>query len=106
MIIEKRLLFILLCSSFTFAQNTLSLSDEGAGVWNINYISDADTGCVLPSPFEQEQLNIKLEKMLTSSKKKKWRENGLRFAKTADIYSMPERAADIICSTRNRKRSH
>jgi len=44
MIIEKRLLFILLCSSFTFAQNTLSLSDEGAGVWNINYISDADIG--------------------------------------------------------------
>ena len=71
-----------------------------------HYISDADAGCVLPSPFEQEKLNIKLEEMLASESKKKWRENGLRFAKTADIYSMPERAADIICSIGTRKESH
>jgi len=71
-----------------------------------HYISDADAGCVLPSPFEQKQLNIKLAEMLTSNSKTKWQENGLRFSKTADIYSMPERAADIICSTSNRKKSH
>ena len=34
--------------------------------------------------------------MLTGGDRPRWRDNGLRFAASADIYSMPERAADYI----------
>ena len=44
MIIAKRPLFILLCLTFTFAQNTISLSDEGDGLWSVNYNSDLAIG--------------------------------------------------------------
>lgn len=44
MITIKRLLFILLCLTFIFAQNTISLSDEGGGAWSVNYNSDLAIG--------------------------------------------------------------
>ena len=50
----------------------------------------------MPSPFEQEDLNELLVEMLQSQELQQWRQNGLNFGKFADIYSMPERAADEI----------
>ncbi|CAM3476080.1 glycosyltransferase family 4 protein [Parendozoicomonas haliclonae] len=64
-----------------------------------HYITDAQAGDVVPSPFHQEDLNRRLETMLTSNNQKQWQANALSFADTADIYSMPERAAAIIEQT-------
>jgi hypothetical protein len=36
-------------------------------------------------------------------KRQQWQENGLRFAATADIYSMPEKAAVLIEKIAERK---
>jgi UDP-glucose:(heptosyl)LPS alpha-1,3-glucosyltransferase len=66
-----------------------------------HYIRDADAGKVLSSPFEQTTLNRYLADMLTDAEARQvWHRNGLAFAEQADIYSMPERAADIILDTR------
>lgn len=65
-----------------------------------HYIQSADAGIVIPSPFQQKQFNQALENMLLSPKRTKWQANGIAFAKHADIYSMPERAVDIIESLR------
>jgi UDP-glucose:(heptosyl)LPS alpha-1,3-glucosyltransferase len=62
-----------------------------------HYISEADAGCVLPAPFEQAQLNERLATMLgDSAQRARWSRNGLAFAASADLYSMPQRAADVI----------
>ena len=51
---------------------------------------------VLPSPFRQAAFNAALEKMLSSPERPQWHDHALRFAKEADIYSLPEKAADFI----------
>ena len=62
-----------------------------------HYIAEADSGLVLDEPFEQAQLNQYLAQMLTdSAQRAAWGRNGLAFAETADLYSMPQHAADVI----------
>lgn len=62
-----------------------------------HYIAEYDLGKVLPSPFDQNQLNEALLIALTDTEKNnQWRKNGLQFAKLADIYSMSQKAADVI----------
>jgi len=62
-----------------------------------HYIKEADAGVVISSPFQQKDFNRQLELAMKSQQQRlKWQENALKFAQTADIYSMPERAADII----------
>ena len=61
-----------------------------------DYIRQADAGIVLSSPFQQAQFNQTLQEMMLSSKRQIWHENGLKFAKSADIYEMPQRAVDVI----------
>jgi len=61
-----------------------------------HYIQEADAGLVLPSPFQQTQFNQSLRDMLLSPLHTAWRKNALAFAKQADIYSMPERAVNMI----------
>lgn len=62
-----------------------------------HYIAEADCGRVLASPFDQAQLNRSLAKMLADpAARARWGANGLAFADTADLYSMPQRAADVI----------
>lgn len=61
------------------------------------YIKDADCGQVLPSPFQQKQLNQALLHILTDAGlRADWSANALDYAKTANLYSMPQHAADII----------
>jgi len=67
------------------------------------YVAEAGAGKVLPSPFSQEGFNRAMSSMLLADRSQ-WRDNGLRFAKTADIYDMPARAADVIDSVLERKR--
>jgi len=62
-----------------------------------HYIAEADSGLVLDDPFEQAQLNEYLATMLADdTSRAKWSLNGLAFADTADLYSMPQHAADVI----------
>ncbi len=63
-----------------------------------HYIKDADAGKLVKSPYEQEEFDRLLLEMLTSDRRAEWHENGINFGKFADIYSMPDRAADEIVS--------
>lgn len=62
-----------------------------------HYIGDAEAGVVIDSPFEQQALNRALAGMLQNPQQRQiWAQNALTYAEHADLYSMPERAADII----------
>jgi len=66
-----------------------------------HYIAEADAGRVVPSPFEQDNLNRMLVQMLQDGEARAaWSRNGLAFADTADLYSMPQHAADVILAER------
>lgn len=62
-----------------------------------HYITDADCGRVVPSPFEQRTLDQLLTQMLSDEQQRAtWSRNGLAYAASADLYSMPQKAADVI----------
>ncbi len=61
-----------------------------------HFVEDAKAGMLVGSPFSQQDLDHKLAYMLEAPEVASWRENGIRFAREADIYSMPERAADLV----------
>ncbi|WP_407313190.1 glycosyltransferase family 4 protein [Pseudomonas sp. nanlin1] len=62
-----------------------------------HYIVDAEAGLVLDEPFAQEQLNRYLQRMLEDdSARAQWAQNALAYADNADLYSMPQHAADVI----------
>ncbi|SDO85626.1 glycosyltransferase family 4 protein [Pseudomonas jinjuensis] len=66
-----------------------------------HYIAEADAGRVVPTPFEQDSLNAMLVRMLEDdAARAAWSRNGLAFADTADLYSMPQHAADVILQER------
>lgn len=60
------------------------------------HIDRADAGIVLSSPFQQSKLDQVLAQMLTSTRLKDWGENGWRYVRRNDVFSMPERAMEII----------
>ena len=60
------------------------------------HIDRAKAGRVLTSPFQQAQLNKALAEMLDSPQRAVWSENGIRYGREADLYSMPEIVADHI----------
>jgi len=62
-----------------------------------HYIEEAGAGRVVPLPFDQAGFEALLAGMLADdAARRQWRASGLAWAETADIYSLPERAADII----------
>lgn len=62
-----------------------------------HYIEDAGAGRVVPLPFDQDSFNAILAGILADdAARKRWSASGLAWAERADIYSLPERAADII----------
>ncbi len=61
-----------------------------------HYIKESRGGLLVPSPFRQEELDRLLALMLTSPERESWRRNALDFASKADIFSLPQRAADVI----------
>ncbi|WP_371231299.1 glycosyltransferase family 4 protein [Pseudomonas sp. QE6] len=66
-----------------------------------HYIDEAKAGRVMPSPFEQDAFNVLLKDMLEDdAARAEWSRNGLAFADTADLYSMPQHAADLILRER------
>lgn len=63
-----------------------------------HYVSDADMGRVLSSPFDLRQLTQALTELLAIAheQRPRWRQNGAEFASSVDVYSMPEVAAEHI----------
>lgn len=60
------------------------------------FVKDAETGFVLTSPYNQAQFNDYLLKSLDRELLQKWRNNACHYADSQDLYSLPEKAADII----------
>ncbi|WP_448218818.1 glycosyltransferase family 4 protein [Endozoicomonas sp. 2B-B] len=71
-----------------------------------HYIEDAKAGTVLPSPFNQVSLNEAVSTMLDSEHWLEWQNNAIAFSRSEDLYSLPERAADIIIEQADRKSGH
>ena len=69
------------------------------------YIERAGAGKLIPQPFQQETMNDQLVTMLDWKVLAGWQSNALNYAKSADIFSLPEKAADLIESAGRRKMS-
>ncbi|MBJ3815181.1 glycosyltransferase family 4 protein [Shimwellia pseudoproteus] len=62
-----------------------------------HYIRDAGCGEVIEQPWRQEALNAALINALgNKSLREAWADNARHYADTQDLYSLPEKAADII----------
>ncbi len=61
-----------------------------------HYITEAEMGEVVPSPFHQKSLNAALRRMLETDQRERFVKRGRRFAESADIYSLHEAAASKI----------
>jgi UDP-glucose:(heptosyl)LPS alpha-1,3-glucosyltransferase len=68
------------------------------------HVADAGAGMLVPAPFEQSKLDTLLGKMLTSPQRSRWRENALAYAEGTDLFSLHQKAADIIEATGKRER--
>jgi UDP-glucose:(heptosyl)LPS alpha-1,3-glucosyltransferase len=60
------------------------------------HVENAGAGLLIPAPFEQRTMNALLTRMLTSDESRVWRQNALAYASNADIFSLHEKAADVI----------
>jgi UDP-glucose:(heptosyl)LPS alpha-1,3-glucosyltransferase len=61
------------------------------------YVARAEAGVLIPSPFSQELLNQELERLVTDEDfRRRCAASGIAFGATADLYRMPETAADLI----------
>ena len=69
------------------------------------YVECAEAGKLIPVPFRQETMNGQLQSMLDRKQLAEWQGNALNYAKSADIFSLPEKAADLIESAGRRKLS-
>ena len=69
-----------------------------------DHVRYADAGIILRQPFDQHELNQELAAFMRSERYAEWRENGPSYCERTDLYSLIERAADIIigCGKRNR----
>lgn len=62
-----------------------------------HHVEEAEAGRVVPLPFEQTVLDRLLAEMLADdAARQAWGRHGLAYADRADLYSRPEKAADII----------
>ncbi|HDT6547151.1 TPA: glycosyltransferase family 4 protein [Kluyvera ascorbata] len=62
-----------------------------------HYIAEANCGEVIAEPYRQADLNACLRNALQHpSLREAWSENARYYADTQDLYSLPEKAADII----------
>ncbi|RWR03190.1 glucosyltransferase I RfaG [[Pantoea] beijingensis] len=67
-----------------------------------HHISDAECGVVLKQPFEQRAFNDAVRKGLENiSIRNQWATNARHYADTQDLYSLPEKAADLILGSKH-----
>lgn len=68
------------------------------------HVLKADAGRVVPSPFDQAVLNQELAAMLSDPRSlRAWGANGVNYGRTEDLYSLPEKAVDLIEATARAK---
>lgn len=67
------------------------------------HIRRSRAGVVLSEPFQQAELNQQLAAVLAGRDLPACAQNALTYAKSLDVYQMPQRAADIIESVVQRK---
>ena len=60
------------------------------------HIEQAKSGLVCAEPFNQDELNQKLTLMIKNEDEISWSENGLKYERENDLYSLHEKAADLI----------
>lgn len=70
------------------------LTTENCGY--ASYVQKANAGMVLSTPFKQQAFNEALVQILNAERAAYFKENAINFAKDADIYSLPDRAADVL----------
>ena len=69
------------------------------------HVAAADAGITIPEPFEQQQLNNSLQDFLQSDSRADWMANGPNYCENTDLYSLIERAADVIIERAERNRA-
>jgi UDP-glucose:(heptosyl)LPS alpha-1,3-glucosyltransferase len=60
------------------------------------HVAVANAGITVPEPFEQKQLDSTLREFLQSDSRDDWMANGPNYCENTDLYSLIERAADVI----------
>jgi UDP-glucose:(heptosyl)LPS alpha-1,3-glucosyltransferase len=60
------------------------------------HVTAANAGTTVPEPFDQERLNASLLELLKSDSREGWMANGPVYCENTDLYSLIERAADVI----------
>ncbi len=68
------------------------------------HVRAADAGITVPEPFDQELFNGALSGFLESDSREKWTVNGPDYCENTDLYSLIERAADVIIERAQRNR--
>ncbi|MCF6355932.1 MAG: glycosyltransferase family 4 protein [Candidatus Polarisedimenticolaceae bacterium] len=66
------------------------------------HVRDADAGMVVPDPFDQGRLDRGLAAFLASPQREAWVGNGPAYCERTDLYSLIERAADVIITRAER----
>lgn len=62
-----------------------------------HYIATAACGAIIPSPFQQDYFNaLLLEAIQNNALRQRWQNAALSYAKTADLFSLAERAVEVI----------
>ena len=69
------------------------------------HVNQADAGIVLSEPFSQQVLNKNLLAMLQSEKLKQWRDSGICYGETNNLYDMSKSVASLVVSS-VREREH
>jgi UDP-glucose:(heptosyl)LPS alpha-1,3-glucosyltransferase len=60
------------------------------------HVAAANAGVTIPEPFTQARLDAGLREFLESDRRQEWMANGPRYCENTDLYSLIERAADVI----------
>ncbi len=67
------------------------------------HVRDAEAGCLVPTPFEQETLNETLKEALSSQDLRKLGENGVQYTARVDVTGLHDKAVDIIEAVAGRR---
>lgn len=60
------------------------------------HVERAQSGQVSPSPFRQEDLDVRLRTMLEALPTSTWSANGITYGRTAELYDMPQAVMDLV----------
>jgi UDP-glucose:(heptosyl)LPS alpha-1,3-glucosyltransferase len=62
-----------------------------------HHIEKSQAGLVCPAPFQQDELNRLLQRMLAEEEQRQlWKAAGIAYGKNNDLYSMPEAVATLL----------